>query len=77
MSVERYYRQYTPICDYCGARLPGEGSWADAVRAKRESGWESRMVSGGWKDVCTGCQFEEKGYENDHEAGGGINGRCP
>lgn len=37
MSIERYYGQYTPVCDYCGARLPGEESFDAAVRAKREA----------------------------------------
>ncbi len=76
MSIERYYRQYTPICDCCGARLPGEGSWADALRAMRGAGWESRKSKGKWKNICTDCQFEEKGYGHDHIEGGGINGHC-
>lgn len=64
MSIERYYGQYTPVCDCCGERLPGELSFSDAVRAKREAGWESRKVNGEWEDICTDCQFEEKGYGN-------------
>lgn len=76
MSIDRFYRQYTPICDCCGLRLPGEGSWADAIRAAREAGWESRKVKDRWKNICTDCQFEEKGYGHDH-VGGGRNGRCP
>lgn len=62
MSIERFYGQYTPVCDYCDKTLPGERSYADAIRAKREAGWESRKVDGEWLDICTDCQFEEKGY---------------
>lgn len=63
MSIERYYRQFTPVCDCCGKRLPGEESFDAAVRAKREDGWESRKVNGEWEDICTDCQFEQKGYK--------------
>ena len=65
MSIDRYYRQYTPICDYCGVRLPGEGSWPDARRAMREAGWDCRKFNDRWKNICVDCQFEEKGYEYD------------
>ena len=65
MSIERYYQNYTAVCDCCGQRLPGELSFDAAVRSKQSAGWESRKVDGEWEDVCTDCQFEEKGYEND------------
>lgn len=64
MSIERYFRQYTPVCDYCGNRLPGEESFSAAIRAKREVGWECRKVNGEWEDICTDCLFEEKGYDD-------------
>ncbi len=64
--IERFYGQYTPVCDCCETRLPGEESWDDAVRAKREAGWISRKVKGEWEDICTDCQFEEKGYGRDN-----------
>ena len=64
MSIERYFRQYTPVCDYCGNRLPGEESFSAAIRAKREAGWECRKVNGEWEDICTDCQFAEKGYDD-------------
>lgn len=60
--IERFYNFYTPVCDYCEKRLAGEMSFNDAVRAKREAGWESRKVEGEWRDVCSDCLFEEKGY---------------
>lgn len=62
MSIERFYDQFTPVCDCCEARLPGELSFYDAVRAKKDAGWISRKVDGEWEDVCTDCQFEEAGY---------------
>ena len=64
MSIERYGRQFTPVCDYCGERLPGSERFDDAVRAKQEAGWESRKVKGEWEDICTDCQFIEKGYDD-------------
>lgn len=63
MSIDRYYRQYTPVCDCCGARLPGGESFAEAVQIKRDAGWISRKADGEWEDVCTDCQFEERGYK--------------
>jgi len=65
MSIEHYYRQYTVVCDCCGARLPGEENFYDAVRAKREAGWESRKVNEEWEDICADCEFEEKGYADE------------
>ncbi len=41
------------------------GGWDDALRAKREVGWESRKVKGEREDICTDCQFEGKGYGRD------------
>lgn len=63
MSIERYYRFYTPTCDCCGATLQAEESFYDAVQAKKDAGWISRKVKGEWEDVCTDCQAEEKGYK--------------
>lgn len=62
MSIERYYSNYTAVCDRCEARLPGALSFMDAVHAKRQAGWESRKIKGEWEDLCTDCLFEEKGY---------------
>ena len=62
MSIERFHDQFTPICDLCGTRLPGEFSFMDAVEAKKDAGWKSRKIDGEWEDVCTDCQFEEAGY---------------
>lgn len=61
--IERYYSQYTPTCDYCDKRLPGELSFRDAMRAIREAGWESRKDGDYWGCICNDCLFEEKGYE--------------
>ena len=49
--------------DCCGARLPGGESFAEAVQIKRDAGWIGRKVDGEWEDVCTDCQFEERGYK--------------
>jgi hypothetical protein len=63
MSIEKFYRQFTPVCDCCGERIAGADSFDEAVRMKREAGWKSRKVDGEWEDICTDCQFEEKGYD--------------
>lgn len=62
MSIEKFYGQYTPHCDYCEKTLPGEFSFADAIQAKQDAGWERRKVDGEWLDICDDCIFEEKGY---------------
>ena len=62
MSIEKFYGQYTPTCDYCEATLPGQPTFAEAIRSVNEAGWESRKVDGEWNHICTDCQFEEKGY---------------
>lgn len=67
MSIERYYSNYTAVCDCCGKRL-GADSWQGAIDTKREAGWQSRKVNGEWEDVCDDCLFEEKGYDNDRQA---------
>ncbi len=63
--IERYYGQYTPTCDYCDKRLPGQLSNRDALRAIQEAGWEVRREGEYLGCVCTDCLFEEKGYDND------------
>lgn len=62
--IERFRGEYTPVCDYCEKRLPGADSFADALRAMRQAGWESRRQMGGepWLCVCDDCIFEEKMY---------------
>ena len=62
MSIERFFPYFTPVCDYCEKSLPGEYSFADAVRAMRAAGWERRKSDGEQIDVCTDCLFEEMGY---------------
>ena len=64
MSIERYYNNYSLVCDCCGKRL-GAGCFDDARRMKRDEGWKSRMVDGEWEDICDECLDEEKGYRNE------------
>ena len=63
--IERFYPYFTPECDYCGKRLPGEMSFRDALRAMWDAGWESRGRDGERLCVCNDCLFEEKGYGNE------------
>lgn len=67
MSIERHYPYYNAVCDRCGASLPGEETFMDAVKAKRAAGWESRKDGGEWEDICTDCQFEERGYDDGRQ----------
>lgn len=60
--IERFIREFTPVCDYCEKRLPGADSFADALHAMRKAGWESRRQNGEWICVCSDCIFTEKGY---------------
>lgn len=64
--IERFFNNFTPVCDYCEKRPPGEMSFRDALRALRDAGWENRKSGGDWICVCNDCLFEEKGYENEH-----------
>jgi hypothetical protein len=64
--IERFYSNYTPVCDCCEKRLPGELSFQAAVRAIRAAGWDRRKVDCEWEDICTDCLFEEKGYGDDN-----------
>ena len=36
MSIDRYYQQFTPVCDCCGARLPGGEKIPPAMLAGAE-----------------------------------------
>lgn len=63
--IERYYSQYTPVCDYCERRLPGQLSRRDAVLAVLEAGWELRRDGEYQGCVCSDCLFQEKGYERE------------
>ena len=63
--IDTFYNNYTPVCDCCEKRLPGELSFQAAARAIRAAGWESRKVDGEREDVCTDCLFEEKDYARE------------
>lgn len=60
MSIERFGNIYTPTCDRCGAELPGEFDFYDAVNAKKREGWKSRKTNGEWEDICPDCQESEE-----------------
>ena len=57
MSIDNYYQGlFTPICDVCGAELPTEFDFNEAVNAKKDAGWKTRKVDGQWQDICCDCQ---------------------
>ncbi len=51
---------FVPVCDVCGAELPVEYDFMDAVRATEEAGWKSRIVDNEWRDICVDCQEDER-----------------
>ena len=61
--IERYYRQFTPVCDGCGKRLCGQESRRDARRAVRAEGWEELDEE---ELLCRDCLFELKYGATDH-----------
>jgi len=65
VSIEKYFGQYTPICDYCEKTLPGSYSYEGAARTAAAAGWETRGGTDDRIHVCTDCQFEEKGYSEE------------
>lgn len=65
MSIEKYFGQYTPVCDYCETRLPGAYSYEAAAGEVVAAGWEARGGPDDRIHVCTDCQFEEKGYSEE------------
>lgn len=59
MSIERYGDEYIPTCDGCGAELPPEYMFTEAVEAKKQAGWLTKKDSDGdWWDICPSCQAE-------------------
>lgn len=66
MSVESFRDQHTPVCDgqdgECGARLPGEMSFKEAVTAMHQAGWTVRINEKTKKYVhlCPECMEAEK-----------------
>lgn len=56
MSIERFGDNYTLTCDNCGDDHPDIFTdFEEAVEAKRDDGWKSRMVNGVWEDWCPEC----------------------
>lgn len=67
--IERYYDQYTPVCDYCNeAVLPGEMRFDDAARAMRDAGWKTRKEAGVWQNYCPECWQEVEQEEKSKAA---------
>ena len=59
MSIDKYYGQYTPTCDYCEEQLPGEMEWEDARKAMKDSDWVSvKQKDGGHLHYCPECWRE-------------------
>ena len=61
MSIERYHRCVSLLCDYCGNRLALDRP-DEAHKARRAAGWEVRISKGEFLDICPDCIFEEKEY---------------
>lgn len=56
--IESNGQTYTPTCDGCGAELPEEWEFMDAVDAMKTAGWRQVPPSGAVKDwyhLCPAC----------------------
>jgi len=61
VSIERFHGFFTPVCDYCEARLPAGESFMEAVDIRKQAGWKSRKDKhGDWEDMCPECQEAER-----------------
>lgn len=56
--IDKDYDSYQLICDICGEVVKEFDDFYDAVDYKKDNGWRSRRVIGGWEDVCPECQKE-------------------
>lgn len=56
--IDRYYGQYTPVCDFCEGRLPGCTSFRAAVQEAKDEGWKIVKNEHGYffEDMCPECQ---------------------
>jgi len=76
MSIEQFGGIYTPTCDVCGAELPPEDDFYDAVQAKKDAGWKAKIIDGQWEDWCDECQRAADGRGDDGAwpgcSGGGM-----
>lgn len=64
---------YIPTCDCCGAELPEEYDFYDAVDAKRANGWQSKKIGTEWVDYCPRC-IENMTPTAAQDFGGVVNG---
>lgn len=56
--IERTGTTYTPTCDGCGAELPEEWDFMDAVSAMKAAGWRQvrpSEVVNYWYHFCPAC----------------------
>ncbi len=71
MSIDKTYeghaRLFTPVCDICGAELPAEYDFSDAVAAKKAAGWKSKKIDDAWIDVCPECQINWYGLRKEYD----------
>lgn len=64
---------YIPTCDGCGAQLPEEYDFYDAVDAKKVAGWKSIRHGKEWSDLCPECAEKTHSTAVD-DFGGVVNG---
>jgi len=61
VSIQKFYGNYTLVCDTCDARL-GAADFYDAVDMRKRQGWRARKdpETGEWYDTCPECLREER-----------------
>lgn len=56
--IDRKKATFTPVCDCCGAELPEEWDYMDAINAMRANGWKQVPPSDTvkyWYHICPAC----------------------
>lgn len=56
--IDKFYGQYTPMCDNCEDTLPGELSHNDAREAMKNAGWHTEKSGGDWTNYCPECWYQ-------------------
>jgi len=57
-TYNEYNDTFTPVCDGCGAELPEEWEFLDAVNAMKANGWRMEPpaeIFDSWTHLCPAC----------------------
>lgn len=57
--IDKESGEFILSCDFCCEEVNGFDDFYDAVDYKKDNGWKSKKINGGWNDVCPECQKGE------------------